>query len=118
MSIFEDFLAAHKSLPSYIVRNLELIGLLDSKLQVHQAKVALLRSQYIAKRDTRLLQEIQDQQQTLGNLADEKLTVARQLSEAVVGTSQRLSSAIKTLEGKVRVQQQLEETPQKKPSEV
>mmetsp|Transcript_15693 Transcript_15693/g.28630 ORF Transcript_15693/g.28630 Transcript_15693/m.28630 type:complete len:185 (+) Transcript_15693:2324-2878(+) len=115
MSILEDFLVAYKYLPSDIVRSLELMRQLDSQLRAEQTTCTNLKSQFFSKHDNSVLKQVRQLHDSMTNLADEKLAIAKYLSDAIVSANHRLSESIKSLESQVRVHH--EETPQKKQKE-
>lgn len=116
MSILEDFLATHQDIPADLLRNLELIRTLDCKLKAEQTENTALKTQYLSKHDDQVLKLVRKHHESMADLADEKLAIAKHLIGTIVAANQRLSASIKALEDKVRAHHVV--TPQKKHSEV
>lgn len=117
MSILEDFVANHQSLPADVLRNLELIRLLDCKLKANEVEVADLTGLYFAKHDNATYLHVKRLHESMRLLAEEKLAIAKQLTDTLAAASQRLSASIKILECQVRAPLDKDQ-PQKKKSEI
>jgi hypothetical protein len=110
MSLLDEYLASIKYLPGEVTRSLELIGALDSKVKKLTEELERMKTAFLRHRgDSELLSRIEAGQTEIGNLTDEKITIAKQLSEAVIKHKQRLEADLTKLDRTLRAGNDQEE---------
>jgi len=108
MSFLEDYIQNVAYLPSETVRSLELIRLLDDKVQELTHELNSLTSAYFAsisskQENNELLQKIQEKQKEALDLSDEKIVISKQLIEMVEEQMSKLNIDLEQFKKKLKV---------------